>query len=65
MKFSKLLQRAFCTALLGAGLVGIVSAPAALRAQSTTEGAIAGTVTDPTGAIIPRSEERRVGKECQ
>ncbi|WP_058187560.1 TonB-dependent receptor domain-containing protein [Terracidiphilus gabretensis] len=53
MKFSKLLQRAFCSALLGAGLVGIVSAPAALRAQSTTEGAIAGTVTDPTGAIIP------------
>jgi outer membrane receptor protein involved in Fe transport len=53
MKFPKILQRAFCSALLGAGFVGVVSAPVAIHAQSTTEGAIAGTVTDPTGASIP------------
>ena len=52
MRFSKILQRAFCAALLCAGIASVISAPAALHAQSTTEGAIAGTVTDPTGAII-------------
>src|SRR5207253_6148168 len=35
-----------------------------LCAQQVTTGAISGTVTDPTGAAVPRSEERRVGKEC-
>ncbi len=53
MKFTKLLQNALCAAIFGAGFVGISTMPTALHAQSTTEGAIAGTVLDPSGAIIP------------
>jgi outer membrane receptor protein involved in Fe transport len=52
MKVSQILQRAFCAALLSAGFAGVISAPVAMHAQSTTEGAIAGTVTDPTGAAL-------------
>ena len=50
MKLPFHLQRYLCLALLCAGLS---LAPAISRAQSTTEGAIAGTVLDPSGAIIP------------
>jgi outer membrane receptor protein involved in Fe transport len=49
MKFSSIHARILCLALLGGA---IVSAPAAIHAQSTTEGAIAGTVVDPTGAVV-------------
>ena len=38
----------------------------AALAQTIEKGAVVGTVTDPTGAVVPnRSEERRVGKECR
>lgn len=49
MKLHPRLQGVLCLALLGAT---IPLTPALLRAQSTTEGAIAGTVVDPTGASI-------------
>ncbi len=44
-----ILTRVLCLVLLGGA---IVFAPAATRAQSTTQGAIAGTVTDPSSAVV-------------
>jgi len=50
MTLSQRLESLVCFVLIGAG---ISFAPAVVRAQSTTQGAIAGTVQDPSGAIVP------------
>ena len=68
------------SAILAAIALAVLLAASPLRAQEVT-GAISGTITDPSGApmvgatvtatdvargtTFPRSEERRVGKECQ
>jgi hypothetical protein len=49
MTFNRIAMGIFCLALLSLAM-GL--APVALHAQTTTEGAIAGTVEDPSGAII-------------
>ena len=48
-----ILPRPLQRVLLALASVALTLAPAALHAQSTTQGAIAGTITDPSGAIIP------------
>src|SRR5215472_17903149 len=37
-------------------LISLVLAAISLQAQTTTLGAIAGTVTDPTGAVVPNAQ---------
>src|SRR5437879_2134919 len=44
-----------CILALSLPLFALVFAVPALNAQSTTDGAIGGTVTDQSGAIVPRA----------
>ena len=49
MRFNRIRLGLFASALF---VVALCLSSVALNAQSTTQGSIAGTVTDPTGAVV-------------